>query len=209
MKQSRFRPHPTLKDNDLKGRRVELRPLASSDFEDWSEVRNANVDWLTRWEPTRPPEIPDVINDKNAFSARCNARDRERHLGSGYGFGIFVNGSFSGEINISSIQRGPFQSCYVGYWIDKRNAGNAYTPESLVVLLRFAFEELKLHRIQVAIIPRNFSSQRVAEKLGLRNEGIAQRYLEINGKWEDHVRFAITSEEWEIRAPELIEEWIN
>ena len=125
MKQSRFRPQLTAPNDVLIGRRVELRPLRPDDFKHWSEVRNANVDWLTKWEPTRATGTPDVINDKNAFASRCNARDRERHLGSGYGFGIFVNGSFSGEINISSIQRGPFQNCYVGYWIDQRKAGNS------------------------------------------------------------------------------------
>ena len=209
MKQSRFRPQLTAPNDVLIGRRVELRPLRPEDFKHWSEVRNANVDWLTKWEPTRATGTPDVINDKNAFASRCNARDRERHLGSGYGFGIFVNGSFSGEINITSIQRGPIQNSYVGYWKDQRKAGNSYTPESLVVLLQFAFEELKIHRVQVAIIPRNTSSRRVVEKLELRNEGLAQKYLEINGRWEDHMRFAITSVEWIERAPDLLAEWID
>lgn len=209
MRQSRFRPQLTPISDVLKGRRIELRPLQSDDFKQWSEVRNANVDWLTQWEPTRPAGTPDVINDKNVFSTRCNARDRERHLGSGYGFGIFVDEEFSGEINISSIQRGPFQNCYVGYWIDNRKAGRGYTPESLVLLLRFAFEELNLHRVQVAIIPRNASSRRVVEKLELRKEGIAQKYLEINGMWEDHIRFAMTSEEWGQRSLSLLAEWVD
>ena len=140
---------------------------------------------------------------------RCNARQRERQLGTGYGFGVFVDGSFRGEINLSSIQRGPFQSAYVGYWIDEAVAGQGYTPEALVVLARFVFEDLRLHRIQVAIIPRNRASRRVVEKLRLREEGVAQRYLEINGVWEDHVRYAITAEEWEARAAELRAAWID
>ena len=81
-------------------------------------------------------------------------------------------------------------------------------PEALVVLTRFAFEELGLHRLQIAIIPRNKASRRVVEKLGLREEGIAARYLEINGTWEDHVRYAITAEEWQERAPELRQRWL-
>ena len=63
--------------------------------------------------------------------------------------------------------------------------------------------------MQVAIIPRNTSSRRLVEKLELRNEGLAQKYLEINGRWEDHMRFAITSEEWIERAPDLLAEWID
>ena len=193
----------------LEGYRVALRALATSDFEQWSEVRTKNIEWLQKWEPTRPSGMADVVNDRNAFVSRCNARERERHLGSGYGFGIFVSGSFCGEINLSSIQRGPFQSCYVGYWVDERHAGNGYAPEALAIVFRYAFEELKLHRVQVAIIPRNKASRRVAEKLSLRNEGIAERYLEIDGVWEDHVRYALTSEEWETRKEEINEYWIG
>lgn len=193
----------------LHGHRVMLRALQASDFSEWKEVRLHNIAWLTKWEPTRPEGMPDIVNDRNAFASRCNARDRERHLGSGYGFGIFVEEKLCGEINLSSIQRGPFQSCYVGYWIDERHAGNSYTPEALAVILEYAFEELELHRVQVAIIPRNASSRRVVEKLSLREEGIAKRYLEINGKWEDHIRFAITSEEWNDRKEEVIQRWIG
>ena len=193
----------------LYGKRVMLRSLQVSDFSEWKKVRLDNINWLTKWEPTRPPGMPDVINDRNAFGSRCNARDRERHLGSGYGFGIFVKGKFCGEINLSSIQRGPFQSCYVGYWIDEGHAGNGYTPEALALTLKYAFEDLDLHRVQVAIIPRNSSSRRVVEKLSLREEGIAERYLEINGKWEDHIRYAFTSEEWDSRKEEITESWIS
>jgi [ribosomal protein S5]-alanine N-acetyltransferase len=193
----------------LFGRRVVLRPLVSTDFGEWREVRRRNVDWLTKWEPRRLPGQPDVVEDHDAFASRCNARQRERQLGTGYGFGIFVDGHFRGEINLSSVQRGPFQSAYVGYWIDEAVAGGGYTPESLAVLIRFVFEELRLHRVQVAIIPRNQASRRVVEKLDLREEGVAQRYLEINGVWEDHVRYAITAEEWVVRGPELVADWMD
>lgn len=181
---------------ELAGKRVLLRPLGVADFEEWREVRRRCADWLLKWEPARLDGYPDPIEDRRAFAARCGARERERQLGSGYGFGIFVDGRFAGEMNLSGIQRGPFQNGFVGYWIDQRVAGQGYTPESAAVLLRFAFEEIGLHRIQVCIIPRNTASRRVAAKLGLRDEGIAVRFLEINGVWEDHVCYAITAEEW-------------
>ena len=193
---------------ELRGRRVQLRSLTVADFEAWREVRRRCRDWLVKWEPKPLPGQPDAAEDRRVFAARCGARDRERQLGSGYGFGIFVEGRFGGEINVSGIQRGPFQNAYVGYWIDEALAGNGYTPEAAVVLFRFAFEELNLHRLQVAIIPRNRSSRRVAEKLSLREEGVAMRYLEINGRWEDHVRYAMTSEEWAERRDELLRDWI-
>jgi [ribosomal protein S5]-alanine N-acetyltransferase len=192
----------------LLGRRIVLRALTVADFPAWQEVRRRNVDWLTKWEPVRVPGQPDVVDDRDAFAVRCSARQRERQLGTGYGFGIFVEGEFAGEINLSSVQRGPFQSAYVGYWIDERHAGRGYTPEAVVVAARYAFEELGLHRLQIAIIPRNRASRRVVEKLALREEGVALRYLEINGVWEDHVRYALTVEEWEERRDELLREWV-
>lgn len=189
-------------------RRIVLRPLRANDFSAWREVRQRNVEWLTKWEPQRVPGQPDTTRDRDAFLVRCSARERERQLGTGYGFGIFVDGVFAGEINLNAVQRGPFQSAYVGYWIDERHAGRGYVPEAVVALARFVFEDLHLHRLQIAIIPRNAASRRVVEKLGLREEGIALRYLEINGTWEDHVRYALTREEWEQRRDELLRDWI-
>ena len=187
----------------LIGRRLVLRPLVIDDYSQWKEVRTVNEDWLTKWEPQRVAGQPDVVQSRQAFSSRCAARQRERQLGTGYGFGILVDNILAGEMNVSSIQRGPFQNAYVGYWIDQRHAGQEYTPEALVVAMRFAFEDLRLHRLQIAIIPRNRPSRRVVEKLGIRLEGTAERYLEINGNWEDHLRYAITIEEWYERVDEF------
>lgn len=193
---------------ELQGRRVLLRPLVISDFEAWREVRIRAHDWLTRWEPRPLPGQPDATTDRRVFAARCGARERERQLGTGYGFGIFVGDRFAGEINLSAVQRGPFQNAYVGYWMDEAMAGHGYTPEAFVVLCRYAFEDLGLHRLQVSIIPRNKPSNRVAEKLGLRNEGVALRYLEINGVWEDHIRYAITAEDWVDQRETYYRQWL-
>ncbi len=208
-------PLPT----QLRAKRVLLRPLVLGDFDGWREVRQRNRNWLLKWEPKPPPGQPDDTESKPAFNARCGAREREWQLGTGYGFGIFVSSAghrahgeawaLAGEINLSGVQRGPFQNTYVGYWIDEAQAGNGYVPESLVTVARFAFEDLRLHRLQVAIIPRNTASRRVVEKLELRDEGIAVRYLAINGRWEDHIRYALTAEEWAERGQQLIEEWIG
>lgn len=192
----------------LFGRRVLLRPLVVEDFPAWQEVRRRNADWLLKWEPMRTPGAPNPVESRDAFAVRCGARQRERQLGTGYGYGIFVDGRFVGEINLNIVQRGPFQSAYVGYWIDEAHAGQGYTPEALVCLMKAAFEDLHLHRIQVSIIPRNSASRRVVEKLGLRDEGVAERYLEINGVWEDHIRYAMTAEEWEDRREQLLRDWV-
>jgi len=192
----------------LIGRRVVLRHLVVGDFAEWSEVRQRNSDWLLKWEPVRTAGAPDPVHNRDAFAVRCGARDRERQLGTAHGYGIFVEGHFRGEINLNIVQRGPFQSAYVGYWIDEACAGHGYMPEALVLVCRTAFEDLHLHRVQVSIIPRNTASRRVVEKLELRDEGVAQRYLEINGTWEDHIRYAMTVEEWDLRRDELMTAWI-
>ena len=108
----------------------------------------------------------------------------------------------------SGVVRGAQQVATIGYWIDQRLAGNRYVPEAVVVLLRFAFEQLHLHRVEICIVPRNANSRRVVEVLALREEGVALRFLEINGVWEDHIRYAITAEEWQERSPALTANWL-
>ena len=188
----------------LVGPRVMLRPLEPADGEAWREIRQRNREWLEPWEPLPEPGAPDLLRDVSAFRARCASAARQRHLDTAHPLGIFlVDGTLVGEINLSGIQRGPFQSAHVGYWIDQAHAGRGLVPEALVLVLRHAFEELRLHRVEVAIVPRNRPSRRVAEKLALREEGLARDYLQIRGTWEDHVRYAMTADEWAEREREM------
>jgi len=189
----------------LHGARLELRPLKAGDWQAWRAVRIRSREWLETWEPLGEPGAPDPVADADAFKARCGAWERQRHFDAAYGFGIFLRstGEFVGEVSLGSVQRGPFQSGNVGYWIDEAHAGHSYMPEAVAVVLRYAFETLGLHRVEAAIVPRNARSRRVAEKLGLREEGTSERFLQIRGVWEDHVRYAITAEEWAVRKDDL------
>ncbi|MEX0664939.1 MAG: GNAT family protein [Acidimicrobiia bacterium] len=188
----------------LVGPRVELRPLKASDWEQWRDVRLRSRDWLEPWEPFGEPGTADPVTDADAFKARCGAWERQRHFDAAYGFGIFLRkGRFIGEVSLGSVQRGPFQSANVGYWIDEAEAGRGFMPEAVALVIRFAFEELGLHRVEAAIVPRNKASRRVVKKLGLRDEGTSDRFLQIRGVWEDHARYAITAEDWAMRKPDL------
>ena len=188
----------------LRGARVTLRPLKAADWEEWRDVRIRSRDWLEPWEPLAEPGAPDPITDPEAFKARCGAWERQRQFDTAYGFGTFLrDGTLVGEVSLGSVLRGPFQSCFIGYWIDERYAGCGYTPDAVAIVLRYGFEELGLHRMEAAIVPRNAKSRRVAAKLGLRDEGTATRFLQIQGVWEDHVRYAITREEWDERRDEF------
>jgi ribosomal-protein-alanine N-acetyltransferase len=194
----------------LTGRRLVLRPFSGDDYESWRAIRQENVEWLEPWESRQAfLNQADLIDDRRTFAMRCSGRDRERQLGTGWAFGVFLESSLIGEMNLSNVVRGAFQNAHVGYWIDRDHAGHGYTPEALVVAARFAFEDIGLHRLQVSIVPRNRSSRRVVEKLDLRCEGLAERYLEINGVWEDHLRYAMTFEEWRARAKELSADWLD
>lgn len=199
-----------VKTTILTGPRVELRPLRGGDFDAWHEVRSRSKDWLEPWEPLAEPGSPDPVSDSEAFRARCGAWERQRHFDTAYGFGLFVHdGSLIGEVSLGSVQRGPFQSAFVGYWIDALHAGQGLVPEGVGVILRYGFDDLRLHRIEAAIVPRNHASRRVAEKLGLRDEGLSVRFLQIRGVWEDHVRYAITSEEWDTRRDEITRRFLT
>jgi ribosomal-protein-alanine N-acetyltransferase len=184
---------------------VELRPLKAADWDAWCAVRVRSRDFLEPWEPLGEPGAPDPVADADAFRARCGAWERQRHFDAAYGFGIFLRkgGGFVGEVSLGSVQRGPFQSANVGYWIDEGHTGNGYMPEAVAVILRFAFEDLGLHRVEAAIVPRNARSRRVAEKLGMRDEGTSERFLQIRGTWEHHVRYAMTLEEWPERKRDI------
>jgi ribosomal-protein-alanine N-acetyltransferase len=129
-------------------------------------------------------------------------------MGVAYGFGLFVGADFAGEVNLNGVARGALQTGTVGYWVDREKAGNRYVAEAAVALAKFAFEQLHLHRLEICIVPRNSNSRRVMEVLGLREEGVALRYLEINGVWEDHIRYAITVEEWDARREGFGADWL-
>jgi [ribosomal protein S5]-alanine N-acetyltransferase len=195
--------------DELTGARVQLRPLRVDDWEAWRDVRVRCREWLERWEPR--PEIgsADPVSDREAFRARCGAWERQRHFDAAYGFGLFLlDGRFAGEVSLGSVQRGPFQMGYIGYWVDEALAGHGYVPEGVLLLMRYAFETLQLHRVEAAIVPRNSPSRRVAEKLGMRDEGTAVRFLQIQGVYEDHVRYAITIEEWHARQADLTAQYL-
>jgi ribosomal-protein-alanine N-acetyltransferase len=101
-----------------------------------------------------------------------------------------------GRLALGGVLRGAFQNAYLGYWIDEGKQNRGLMTEAVRAATAFAFEGAGLHRVQAAVMPRNGPSQRVLEKVGYRREGVALRYLCIAGRWEDHILFAMTADEW-------------
>lgn len=112
-----------------------------------------------------------------------------------YDFGVFLinSGDLIGIISLTEVVRGSLQSCWLGYFLDKSQNGRGYTTEAVRLVIKHAFEVLKLHRIEAGVMPHNTGSIRVLEKAGFEKEGLSKKNVLINGKWEDHLHFAIVS----------------
>lgn len=121
---------------------------------------------------------------------------QRRSEGKAFRFYIFIKGreQIIGDLHFNELVRGAFQSCYVGYKMSEENTGKGLMTEALNGAAAFMFEEYKLHRIEANIMPRNLASLRVVEKAGFHKEGLALRFLKINGTWEDHFRFALLND---------------
>jgi ribosomal-protein-alanine N-acetyltransferase len=173
-------------------RLIELRALHAEDAAALHELRVANREFLRRWEPVRDESFYTLEAAAHAIEAQQVEREADR----GYAFGIFDPGGLVGYANLNAIVRGVFQNAYLGYAVAEAANGRGYATEAVQAAARIGFEELGLHRVQAAVIPRNGASVRVLEKSGFRREGFAERYLLINGVWEDHILFAVTRDEY-------------
>jgi [ribosomal protein S5]-alanine N-acetyltransferase len=101
-----------------------------------------------------------------------------------------------GFFNVSQIARGSLQSAYLGYAAAQKYAGQGYMREAIELVLRVAFSELRLHRLEANIQPGNHVSIALARGAGFKREGFSPRYLKISGRWRDHERWALLAEDW-------------
>ncbi|MFN7038281.1 MAG: GNAT family N-acetyltransferase [Alphaproteobacteria bacterium] len=112
--------------------------------------------------------------------------------------GVFEEEKLIGMINFSNIIRGVFQSCFLGYKIDQNYQGLGIMKNAVKTALKYIFEVLNLHRVSANYLPYNTRSAKLLESLGFKQEGIALKYLYINGKWEDHILTSLINEEWKL-----------
>jgi ribosomal-protein-alanine N-acetyltransferase len=171
----------------LETERIVLRLPAHGDFHAWTSLRQSSRDFLTRWEPVWSP---DHLTRKSFVNRVYWAARASR---GGTALPLFLvrrDGVLLGAITLDNIRRGPAQSGTIGYWIGQDFARQGYMREAIGVLVHHAFTALYLSRIEAACLPENVASRGVLEGSGFKYEGVAQSYLQIDGRWRNHVLYA-------------------
>lgn len=172
----------------LTGERVKLRLPVAGDFQEWAALRRESRAFLEPWEPSWAEDELEHA----AWRQRLTRYRAEFAQGIAVPFFIFERSRsvLIGGITLGGIKRGVAQCGHLGYWIGERYSGQGYMLEAVRAVTIYAFEELKLHRVEAACIPGNSRSSRVLEKAGFRPEGTLRSYLKINGVWRDHRLYA-------------------
>ncbi|MCB1411993.1 MAG: GNAT family N-acetyltransferase [Xanthobacteraceae bacterium] len=171
-----------------------LRAPVMSDFPQWAQLRDRSRAYLTPWEPIWPSD--DLT--RTGFRRRLRRYAEDIVNDRAYPFLIFreADGALLGGITLANVRRGIVQAGTIGYWVGEPFAGQGCMTSALQVLLPALFGELSLHRVEAACIPTNLGSVRVLEKSGFTREGLARRYLCINGVWQDHLLFGMLHEDF-------------
>lgn len=168
--------------------RLILRLPAHSDFRAWSSLRSASAEFLTPWEPSW---ARDHLTRKSYTNRVYWA---QRSVKNGSAVPLFLElrgeGTLLGAITLDNIRRGPSQAGTLGYWIGAAHARKGFMREAIEALVHYAFTTLDLSRVEAACLPENTASRGVLEKSGFKYEGVAQSYLQINGRWRNHVLYA-------------------
>jgi [ribosomal protein S5]-alanine N-acetyltransferase len=166
--------------------RVSIRPGNLADEEAFlaavERSRSLHHPWV------QPPNTP------SAFREYLSKRDAPRAAA----FFVWLEKpeGLVGVVNLDEIVRGCFHSAYLGYYAFSPYAGRGLMQKGLSQVITHAFRKLKLHRLEANIQPGNAASRALVKKLGFSREGFSQRYLKINGRWRDHERWALLSEDW-------------
>ncbi|MFC4800107.1 GNAT family N-acetyltransferase [Neobacillus sp. GCM10023253] len=176
----------------LEGKEIYLRFLEEKDAKAMTQLTIKNREFFQETSPKRSEHFYSFEHQLRSirFVIQC------RELETQYSFGIFLKktNELIGDIELFDIVKDSFQSCYVGYSLDRQYNGKGYMTEAVKLVVNYAFKELGLHRIAAGVMPSNIGSIRVLEKAGFEKEGIARKNIKINGNWEDHLQMSILNE---------------
>lgn len=189
-----FQPAPLVA---LRGPRLLLRLPRLDDYSEWYALRRASQAFLKPFEP----RWTEADMTRRVFAARIRRAQQEAEEGTDFTLFLFLTDSgeetLVGGITLSNIRRRAAQFVNLGYWMGQSYAGRGLMTEAVGQTLPFIFETLQLHRVHAAFLPNNVASRRVLERNGFVEEGYAERYLQIDGRWEDHVLMGLTRERWD------------
>ncbi|WP_321300461.1 GNAT family N-acetyltransferase [uncultured Sphaerochaeta sp.] len=175
--------------------RLSLRTITIPDIKNLQAFLVRNRTFLGPWEPLRD----DTYYSEEAILQRIEQEilldSQEKQLS------LYLTRKgeerIIGNITLSNIVRGPFLFCFLGYKMDEEATGHGYMTEAVAKVVEIAFNDIRLHRIEANIMPRNKRSIQVVKKNGFFYEGVSKNYLKINGKWEDHAHYVLLNEELE------------
>ncbi len=173
----------------IESNKVTLRTPQIADYPAWAELRAQSREFLAPWEPLW------ASDELSRASFRRRVRHYLRDLREDVGYALFIfavsTGALIGGLTLCNVRRGVTQSCTLGYWIGAQYANQGYMTAAVRAVVPFVFDSLELHRLEAACLPTNTASIRLLEKTGFRREGLARRYLRINGAWQDHLLYAL------------------
>jgi ribosomal-protein-alanine N-acetyltransferase len=170
----------------VKGKKVFLRYVGLDDFEEMQILFRESRKFYKGLIDT-----PETIEKFKAYVERNESEANECFV-----ICRVADEKIVGAVNLSQIFRRSFQNAYLGYSLGVRYVGNGFMTEAVELILRFAFKDLKLHRIEANVQPENLPSIAVLRRCGFTREGFSRKYLKVAGKWRDHERFAIIKEDW-------------
>ncbi|UYV39512.1 GNAT family N-acetyltransferase [Rhodobacteraceae bacterium D3-12] len=168
--------------------RLTLRAPLHSDFHAWTGLRRDSCDFLQPWEPA----WADDHLSRRAFTNRVYWA--QRSISADTALPLFLvrrdDATLVGAITLDNIRRGPAQAGTLGYWVGQPFARAGYMREAIEAVVHHAFRHMDLSRIEAACLPENAASRGLLEKTGFKYEGVAQSYLQIDGRWRTHVLYA-------------------
>jgi [ribosomal protein S5]-alanine N-acetyltransferase len=173
---------------------VALRPVRLRDGSAWSRLRLRDEDYLRAWEPDAEGAWAERFTTM-AWPVMCSGLRASARRGQALPFTITLDRQFAGQLTLGNVVRGSLRSAWVGYWVESGAAGGGVATGAVALAVDHAFGPVGLHRIEATVRPENVASLRVLAKLGFRDEGLLQRYLEVDGAWRDHRLLAMTRDE--------------
>lgn len=179
----------------LSGKNIFLRPPKRRDAIKWQKLRLSSKSFLSPWEP----KWDATSCSRRAFMRYLKNSSYLANIDRSYSFLIFKeeDKDLVGGINVFNVRRGVSQSSAIGYWMGKRYSRKGYMFEAMNILLPSLFIDLRLHRIEAAVLTHNKPSRNLLEKIGFKQEGVCRAYLKIDGKWQDHIMYSLLKKDYD------------